>query len=88
MEGLIGTIVLAAVVIGGVYGLTAWYDRRDAKQQDDNEDRVLHELKDDAIIKAAIRRRTESNQEREINAIKKRAENQFRVDDEQWRDWN
>jgi hypothetical protein len=83
MEGLIGTIVLAAVVIGGVYGLTAWYDRRDAKYQ-----KAIDEDQVNAEIQAAIRRRTEANAQREVNAIKKRAENQFRIDDEQWRDWN
>lgn len=85
MEGLIGTIVLAAVVIGGVYSLTAWYDQRDAKLQAKVD---AHNKDIDDEIAAAIKRRTEANQQREVNAIKRRAENQFRVDDAQWRDWN
>ena len=88
MEYLLWTVVGTAVVVGGIFGYCQWDTWRAAKQQDDNEDRVLRELKDDDIIQAAVRRRTKMNQRREVNAIKQRAENQFRIDDTQWRDWN
>jgi hypothetical protein len=88
MEYLFWAGVVVAVVVAGIFGYCQYDEWRSAKQQDDNEDKVLRELKDDDVIQAAIRRRTEMNRKREVNAIKQRAENQFRIDDTQWRDWN
>lgn len=80
MDFLVWSIVVTAVVVGGVAAYYTWAQQRDAKL-----DAEIKEYNDetDRNFRDAIKRR---HQEHADN-VRNRTENQFRVDDANWRDF-
>jgi hypothetical protein len=88
MDFLIGSVAVVAIGTGLIIGYCQWAAKQDAKQQAAVDD-FNKEINDE--IQAAIQRRTEANRQRAESRFVQpfgRSENQFRIDDEQWRDWN
>jgi hypothetical protein len=77
MEYLLWTVVVAAVVVGGIIGYCQYQQRADAKLEA-AVDEYNRQIDDD------VRQRANVESGRNYNFI----EHPKRIDDRQWRDWN